>query len=147
MKNQVYLLALLFIACSFFLPSVGHAQLKKSEMPKETLQEKKPNTPRQATFTKDKLIVKTDPNKRTGIAYQVEYKIVWVSATTFNLTSPKETQTNMDIPDQKPKGPMSGSDFFGYSYMKNWSLTLTAAGEYTLESSDTKDYRWVFLKM
>ncbi len=145
MKKQYYLLSIILIAFMFFLPLDSQAQLTKGEIPKGTLIEKKPNTPRRAEFKGDKLIIHTDSDKKTGMAYQVEYKVTWTSATTFNLSSPLESRVNMnEEPGTAKEGEKMKTDFFGYSYLKNWSLTKNEVDEFTLESETTKDYRWVF---
>ena len=130
---------------ALFLSMTAMAQLTKSQVPNGVLTETKENTPRQMEFNGDKLTLQTDPSKSTGKQYMVEYKITW-KGTKFDLKSIQEVSTSINAQGEKETKTVKNSDFFGYSYLKNWSLTTDADGNFILASSAKDDYRWVFKK-
>ncbi len=132
------------LSLTFFMSENAVSQLSKSQLPKTILIEKKDNTPSQLEFKGDKMIMQTDPNKSTGTQYTVEYKMEW-NGNKFNLISIVEISSMINDAGEKITTTYKKTDFFGYSYLKNWSLTLDENGNYTLASSDNIDYQWVFV--
>ncbi len=142
MNSKNYATALVLGLFLLLLPMISTAQLSRSQVPK-ALVETKSNTPNHMEFKGDKLIVKTDPGKMSGQQYMVEYKITW-NGNKFNLVSLKEVATEIDENGEEIITTAKNADFFGYSYLKNWSFTKDANGNYVLTSASTRDYRWIY---
>lgn len=143
MNTKNYTSALLVGLFMMMLPVLSYAQLSKSEIPKQVLVETKPNTPRHMEFSGDKLTIHTDPSKTTGKQYMVEYSVKW-NGKKFNLTSIQEISTSINDKGEEVTTTAKKSDFFGYSYLKNWSLTKNEEGNFILASDVTADYEWIF---
>ena len=135
---------ILFIS-ALLISEMTFAQLTKDELPKDQLVEKTELSPSNIRFKKKYMIAQTDPVLNYGFQYTVWYKMNWIDENHFNLEFIKSTQKNNNILQGKAKTRRNDADFFHYSPIQNWSITLQDDGSFLFENDKPTSRPMVYL--